>query len=151
MSIVIRKYESKDQEKVLELFRLNTPKYFDDSEEKDLIHYLKNEIEDYFVIALENEIVGCGGINYFYDDNIARLSWDFLNPQFQGQGFGSQIVQFRLEIISANRQINNIVVRTSQYVDKFYEKMGFELHSITKDYWAKGYDLYVMIQENKAC
>ncbi|MHA7057839.1 hypothetical protein ACWGOQ_0011500 [Aquimarina sp. M1] len=34
------------------------------------------------------------------------------------------------------------VVRTSQFASKFYEKMGFALVKIEKDFWVDGFDLY---------
>jgi ribosomal protein S18 acetylase RimI-like enzyme len=40
--------------------------------------------------------------------------------------------------------ITTIMVRTSQLAYKFYEKNGFILKEIEKDYWAKGFDLYSM-------
>ena len=43
------------------------------------------------------------------------------------------------------QEIDAIIVRTSQLVFKFYEKHGFEVIEIVKDYWAKDFDLYYMI------
>ena len=59
----IRHFQISDTPRLLELLRLNTPKYFSASEENDLIYYLKNETEQYFVLLVDNEILGCGGFN----------------------------------------------------------------------------------------
>ena len=40
--------------------------------------------------------------------------------------------------------VQTLIVRTSQLVYRFYEKQGFELEKVVKDYWAEGYDLYLM-------
>ena len=37
---------------------------------------------------------------------------------------------------------------TSQHAYQFYEKMGFELEKIEKEYWAKNFDLYIMQTRN---
>lgn len=59
----IRPYHPDDKERVLALFRSNTPTYFSLEEEADLSDYLDNEIEVYSVLLLSNKIVGAGGIN----------------------------------------------------------------------------------------
>lgn len=43
-----------------------------------------------------------------------------------------------------NRSITKIEVRTSQFANVFFEKMGFRTQLVKQDYWAKGYDLYAM-------
>jgi len=67
MKVEIRNYKSKDKSQLLDLIDLNTPKYFDPEEKEGLIHYLENELEDYFVVEQGGVVLGCGGINY--DDN----------------------------------------------------------------------------------
>lgn len=141
---MIRKYTTKDKTKVLELLKLNTPEYFDPSEESDFNHYLDNEIEDYFVYEENSKLLGCGGINYFPNEKLARISWDMMHPDFHGKGIGRALVQYRLDHIKANPTIECIEVRTSQFAANFYAKMGFALESVEKDYWAKDYDLYLM-------
>jgi len=149
---MIRKYTREDKTAVVDLLKINTPEYFDLSEEKDLIAYLENELEDYFVVEIESVIVGAGGINYFPEERIARISWDMIHPDFQGRGVGKTLIQYRIDHIKAKSFYNTIEVRTSQLVAKFYHKMGFEIVSIKKDYWAKGYDLYQMIyKRNTGC
>ena len=141
---MIRKYLNSDKPKIIELLRKNTPHYFDSSEEKDFENYLDNEIEDYFVYEINSEIIGAGGINYFTEQKLARISWDMIAPNSHGNGIGKKLTQYRINHIKEKENIELIVVRTTQLVYKFYEKMGFELEKIEKDFWAKGFDLYQM-------
>lgn len=142
---MIKPYQTSHKEAVLQLLRLNTPQFFDPSEEADFVHYLDNELEDYFIIEQAGQVVGCGGINYLLADKTARISWDMLHPEAQGKGLGAQLVQHRIEHIKTQPEIETIVVRTSQLAYKFYQKCGFALQEISKDYWAKGFDLYYMV------
>ncbi len=147
---MIRPYKISDKSKVMELFRQNTPEYFDPSEEKDLENYLDNEIEDYFVFEERSEIIGAGGINYFPENKTARMSWDIIAKNSQGKGIGKKLTQYRIKHLNANSNAELIIVRTTQLAYKFYEKMGFELDKIEKDFWAKNFDLYQMQMTNKS-
>jgi N-acetylglutamate synthase-like GNAT family acetyltransferase len=141
----IRFYQKEDKEEVIKLIQLNIPTYFEESEEKEFVDYLEKHKEDYFVIndKATNQIIGCGGINYFFDENLARISWDIIHPNFQGQGIGKTLLLHRINHIQS-KNIKTIVVRTSQFAYEFYQKSGFELEKIEKDFWAKGFDLYQM-------
>ena len=101
----------------MELLRLNTPRYFAPEEAADLDAYLERERELYYVLLHEERIVGCGGINFADGGTVGKISWDMVHPQYRG---------------------------TSQLAFGFYEKRGFELKGIEKDYWAEGFDLYRM-------
>lgn len=146
---MIRKYTKKDKSKTIELLRLNTPEYFDVSEESDFEEYLDHKVEDYFIYEEDSKIIGAGGINYFPEQKTARISWDMIDPQSQGKGVGKKLTQYRINHLSKNQKIEFITVRTSQLVYLFYEKMGFELEKIEPDFWAKNYDLYQMQMKNK--
>jgi N-acetylglutamate synthase-like GNAT family acetyltransferase len=139
----IRPYKPQDKTTVLDLLRSNTPEFFAPAEEQEFIHYLDNEVEDYFVVEQENKTIGAGGINYFENERTARISWDIIDPNMQGKGVGKQLTQHRINYIK-NKNIDIIVVRTSQMTYEFYEKMGFKLSEVAKDYWAEGFDLYLM-------
>lgn len=140
----IRKYKTINKQQVIKLLELNTPTYFDPSEEKELEYYLENQIEDYFVVEIDDQLIGAGGINYELEENRAIISWDVVHPDFQGRGVGSALTKHRLAILAANQKVEEIIVRTAQMTNKFYEKMGFQLIEVVKDYWAKDYDLYLM-------
>ena len=142
--LLIRDYKKQDEEIVLNLLRLNTPAYFSPAEEKDLIYYLNNEIERYFVMELNNELIGCGGINFSEDKTLGKISWDILHPDHQGKGFGTLLLDHRITELNKIDSVKKITVRTSQLAYKFYKKSGFKLVETVKDYWANGFDLYLM-------
>jgi len=143
-SITIRPYSNSDKETVIDLLQLNTPTYFSPDEEKDLISYLEHEIESYFVLEVNDQLVGSGGINYSNDKTIGIISWDLFHPDFQGKSLGSQLLNYRIDLLKNNSAIQRITVRTSQLVYPFYEKLGFKLLEVVEDYWAPGFHLYAM-------
>lgn len=141
---MIRPYTLSDKGKLMELLRLNTPAYFDPSEEKDFLDYLDHHVDHYFVVEDESTIVGCGGFNFAEDRKSVRISWDIIHPAVQGKGWGSKLTKYRIDKIREHPEVEVIIVRTTQLVCRFYEKLGFELKEVVKDYWAKGFDLYRM-------
>lgn len=140
----IREYKKSDKENVLNLIRLNIPKFFDYYEEKDLVNYLDNEIDKYFVVEDDDKIVGSGGFNHFKSEKQVRISWDIFHPEYQGKGLGTLLLEYRIKEIKQLSNVDKIIVRTSQHSYKFYEKNNFKLIENHKDYWAKGFDMYLM-------
>ena len=142
--ITIREYETKDQIEVINLIRLNTPEYFAVAEEEDLKKYLETETELYYVLLYDKKIVGSGGINFTDNNTIGKISWDIFHPDYQGKALGTKLLKHRIDILRSMDGIHKITVRTSQVAYKFYEKQGFKLFEIKKDYWAEGFDMYYM-------
>lgn len=140
----IQPYEKTDKADVINLFRLNTPLYFSSEEEEDLIYFLENEREQYYVVSINKEIVGCGGYNLSEDKSTGIICWDIVHPNFQGKSIGRNLLNYRITQIKNTKNIRKITVRTSQLVYQFYEKQGFELVEIVQDYWSKGFHLYRM-------
>jgi ribosomal-protein-alanine N-acetyltransferase len=141
----IRAFRNDEKEEILKLLRLNTPKSFHPSEEKDLREYLENEAENYFVVDGPGGIVAAGGYNTGFDNGRAvRISWDLVHPEFQGLGIGKNLTLYRIEQIKKNPDVEMIVVRTTGQAEKFYENMGFQKRHFEKDFWAPGFDLYQM-------
>jgi len=141
---MIRPYQPTDKEELLTILRLNTPRYFDATEETDFITYLDQHREAYFVVEENGVLLGAGGINYVNEGKTARISWDLFHPNAQGKGLGGQLTRFRIATIQQQPKVEQIIVRTSQLAYGFYEKIGFSLIKIKKDFWAKGFDLYEM-------
>ncbi|MCB0608416.1 MAG: GNAT family N-acetyltransferase [Lewinella sp.] len=141
---MIRPYQPADKDQLLALIRLNIPQYFAPEEAADFEEYLDRYAETYFVYEENGRITGSGGINYFPESGLARISWDFVHPDHHGKGIGRQLTRHRIETIGKHPDIHKIQVRTSQLAYRFYEKMGFTLESTEKDFWAEGFDLYSM-------
>ncbi len=141
---MIREYIDSDKPEVLNLLLSNMPKYFDSKEAKDFEEYLDFKREKYYIVILDNTIIGAGGINYFPEERTARLSWDIIHLGYQGRGIGRNLAEYRIKQIKINGNIGSIVVRTTQLVYHFYQKLGFVLEKTEKDYWAIGFDLYYM-------
>lgn len=145
--LIIREYAIDDKPRLIEILKLNVPSYFAASEIEDYDRYLNNEIEQYFVIEFKGGLVGAGGINFNNDCTVGIISWDVIHPNFQGRGFGSKLLNYRIALLKSLKSMKLIAVRTSQFAYKFYEHNGFVLKEIQKDYWAKGFDMYQMIYE----
>jgi GNAT superfamily N-acetyltransferase len=152
-TILIRDYTPEDKADVLQLLQKNTPAYFSTEEEADFLHYLEKELEYYYVLLSENEIVGAGGINFSGNPAIGKISWDLIHPDHQGKGFGKRLLHYRLDKLRSMPEVEQITVRTSQLVCKFYERAGFHLAEVVKDYWAPGFDLYRMkyVDDQRFC
>lgn len=142
--MTIRLYTRSDKEALIELLKLNIPKYFSEFEIAEFSDYLENHLERYFVIEEEGQVVGCGGINYFPEGSGATLSWDVIHPEYQGKGLGRHLGEYRIAEIRKDPGVRVIRVRTTQLTDTFYAKLGFELEKVEKDFWAPGFDLYQM-------
>jgi N-acetylglutamate synthase-like GNAT family acetyltransferase len=147
--IQIREYHPNDHDQLIQLMKLNIPHYFDDSELSEFSFYLKEEIEDYFVVEADAKIVGCGGINYEAEQYRAVISWDMIHPSFQGKGIGKALLDHRIARVKSQAHLTELLVRTSQHTWVFYRKSGFELMFVKKDFWAKDIDLYQMVMKLK--
>jgi len=141
---MIRPYTGGDKERLVDLLRLNIPAYFHRSEEPDFAMYLDNFATHYFVVEEMGSIIGAGGYNLMDDPSKARISWDIIHPDYQGKGIGKTLTLFRIAELKHSHNVNLITVRTTQLVYQFYEKLGFTLEKIEKDFWAAGFDLYQM-------
>jgi len=143
-SIVIREYRPTDKDAVMRLIGLNTPDFFAEEEADDFSRYLDEETELYYVLLVGGEIVGCGGINFAENRTTWKISWDMIHPSFQGKSLGTKLLRYRIEAMESMPGIERITVRTSQLAYKFYEKQGFVLNGIERNYWAQGFDMYSM-------
>ena len=143
MNLVIAKTE--DEERLLEIFHSNVPKYFDVSEVAPFVEFLKKELTTYFVCLDKDHIVGAGGYMEL-ELGEARICWIMVEAKLHGKGVGRFMMQEFAQKIRADKNYTRITLKTTQFTDKFYEKLGYKTTYFEKDFWIPGWHLYFMEQ-----
>ncbi|MEO6671053.1 MAG: GNAT family N-acetyltransferase [Ferruginibacter sp.] len=141
---MIRPFQTGDKPILIEIFKLNTPQFFDPKELADFDNYLDKYSKTYLTIEQNDKIVGGTGYQISNDNLTGSITWIFFHPDQAGQGLGKQAVEHCLTVLKANKNLETLAVRTSQLAFKFFEKFGFKLIRTKKDYWGHGLDLYEM-------
>ncbi len=140
---MIRSFTNADRESLVQLFRMNVPRYFDPAEEGDYIEYLDTHPDSYFVYEQAGQVWGAGG--YHHLNKIQGvLSWFIIHPAKKGTGFGTVLVKHSLAKLADNPDVQSVIVRTSQLVAPFFSRFGFKTREILPNYWGGDLDLYLM-------
>ena len=105
---------------------------------------LTNGNSKYLVAKIDNEIVGFAGIIPVLDE--ADISNIVVNKNFRNQKIGSSLLEALIDLaISFNIKIINLEVRKSNVpAIKLYEKYGFEVCGIRKNYYNNTEDAILM-------
>jgi len=133
------KYSEKHLPEIIPVFRSNIPKYFFEFEEKDFIEDLPEIHRTFFVMFLNEKLVGTGGYALNEDDTVS-LCWGMVHKDNHKQNLGKALLEFRLNEIEKTYPGKTIVNVTSQHTTGFFEKYGFKIVSITKDGFGPGLD-----------
>jgi len=147
--MIIRSFNVADQDKLIAIFMLNVPQYFAPEEVNDFEQYLSQHSETYLTIEHEGKIIGGTGYYVNISDKSGRITWIFFHPDAKGLGAGKEAVEYCINILRADPGVYKLVVTTSQFAFKFFEKFGYEVVKTEKDYWGAGLDLYLMEQPNR--
>lgn len=99
--------------------------------------------ENYYVVEMDCEVVGAGGIA-INDDDTVSLCWGMIRNDKLGTGLGKRLTEFR--ILRSREKFGDlpIVASTSQHTQEFYEKFGFRLAKQTPDGFGPGIDICKM-------
>lgn len=134
--MLVRRFEKKDAKEVSNLIikTLRTTNIKDYSKayiEKGVrILNAKNIIEKsrtrhFYVVCLDEKIIGCGSIGYDEDKEESCFYTIFVLPEYQGNGIGSLIVE-SLEKDEYARKSKKIIVPSSITAKSFYLKLGYK-------------------------
>lgn len=156
LALAFRKYKASDRDDCLAAFKSNIPKYFLLKELDQFVDWLTRhgDQEDtnanvgrYFVVLLDDRIVGCGG--FAIDKNLkeARMTWGLVDNKYHRQGIGKAFLIWRVNAIREAVPDYRIALDTTQHAAPFFEKMGFETIKITNDSYGEGMHRYDMIRK----
>ena len=133
MDVTFTSYSPENRNECLALFDSNCPEYFAPNERKDYENFLVSKPAGYEVCIYEKGVAGAFGL--FKDKNgHCRLDWILLNPDAQGIGIGS-IIMDRVIAQAKDYGADRILIATSHKADRFFEKKGAVKLSETKDGW----------------
>jgi ribosomal protein S18 acetylase RimI-like enzyme len=107
--------------------------------ERSLVEGIKPLNPDYYVLLLDNEIIGISGLYYDYEDpsDIFWMDYFAISPKFQRQGYGTEMFK-NLEAICKDKKARMLCVFTNNKKGalNFYEKNGFQICGEIKNYYS---------------
>ena len=137
----LRPYNHEDRDAVVAVFRSNIPKYFTTEEEPGLYEFLDGYSQDYYVIEVDGEVVGSGGVAWNDLENpTVSLCWGMVRRDHLGTGLGKKLTEFRIKYAREKYGTVPLTIGTSQHTQGFYEKFGFRLTEYEKDGYGPGID-----------
>jgi predicted GNAT family N-acyltransferase len=128
------------------------PLYFAEEELQLFFNFLDRDALQrgpYSVIFNDDTIVGCGGIalnqpSKYTNELHVIMTWGMIDNKFHKNGFGKELLLFRVKQAKELYPEVKIALGTTQYTFPFFEKYGFNTVAYEKDHWAKGLDLHQM-------
>lgn len=152
MEIWFRPYEENYKEGCMTAFRSNMPDYFATAEVEEFEFFLDKISKQtiplktyYYVVGMENRVIGCGGFGDKEDTGTITLAWGLIHHDFHKKGLGEKLLEFRIRHIRQIYPAVPVFLDTTQFTFPFFEKYGFVVTEITPDYYAKGMHRYDMV------
>ncbi len=126
--------------------------YHDEKEKAKLFFqpFIEQLNIDNFVIGAfhNNSIIGISGFNRYEGEKTkhrGRIIQVYVNPEYQGQNIGTDIIKSTLAEAFKLTEIEQIeinVLATNKKAEKVYEKIGFEAYGLQKNYLKIGSTYY---------
>ena len=117
----IRRVYKKDVRAVMALIRQSV-----DSEElvkrtrADIVAHL----EDYWVLEVDRNLVGCVALHIYPEQNMAELACLYVHKDHEGQGYGRKLMAYA-EQVAAEKGIKQVMALSTQTFNYFQQKGGF--------------------------
>lgn len=117
----IRRVYKKDVRAVMALIRQSV-----NSEElvkrtrADIVAHL----EDYWVLEVDRNLVGCVALHIYPEQNMAELACLYVHKDHEGQGYGRKLMNYT-EQVAAEKGIKQIIALSTQTFNYFQQKGGF--------------------------
>jgi len=120
------------------IFDANCPEFFAPNERQDYLVFLEDKPDGYEVCKIEGRV--CGAFGLFADGpDVKRLNWILIDPQTQGTGVGSKIMN---RVVRSGRQslTRTVKIAASNKSAAFFARFGAIVISSTKGGWGPGMD-----------
>ena len=128
------------------MFDSNLPTFFTVDERIEFEDYLERLPGPQWVIeSNSNSIVASGGwAPSRKGASVANLCWGMVLCGHHRTGLGRLLLRARLADIANHPEIVSIEMNTSQHSCGFFQREGFAIDRVQKDFFAKGLDRYEM-------
>ena len=151
--MIIRPYTPADKPGCISAFKSNMPRFFAPAELEDYSQWLDSltarqapeaGIDNYFVAEDNDRVVGCGGFYLDREKQEATMAWGLISNEHHKKGWGRELFMYRLNVIRSLCVRCRVILDTTQYSFSFFEKIGFGVVKITRDFYGEGLDRYDM-------
>jgi N-acetylglutamate synthase-like GNAT family acetyltransferase len=137
-NIRFRPYREADRQACTSIFDANCPEFFAPNERRDFEDFLESVPGDYEVCEVDGKILGAYGL-IVDGKNTKTLNWILLDPQTQGIGVGSTIME-RVIQLSRTSQTRVVKIAASHKSAPFFARFGASATALTKNGWGPGMD-----------
>lgn len=81
-------------------------------------------LEDYWVLEIDRNLVGCVALHIHTEQRIAELACLYVNKNQEGQGYGRKLMAFS-EQVAAEKGARHLIALSTQAFNYFQQKGGF--------------------------
>ena len=149
MALQFHAYRSSYKESVLDIFKSNCPKYFDLDDLPELVYFLNEYADDNFkVVMFDEQVIGCGGHYVKNEHQTIGIAWVMFKRFSLGRrNFNMVADDFFEHILESIRNENlnyDIIINTTQLLEKTFVKYDFTTEQIIKEGFGNNLDHYRM-------
>ena len=137
-NINFRPYRDADRQACTNIFDANCPEFFAPNERQEYEEFLECAPEDYQVCEVDGKVLGAFGL-FVGGENMKALNWILLDPQTQGIGVGSAIMERVIQLSRAS-QTRVVKIAASHKSAPFFARFGASTASMTRNGWGPGMD-----------
>jgi len=135
-NITFRLYALADLESCLGLFDANCPEFFAPNERDHYADFLQASPDGYELCVVNDRVVGAFGL-IGGDTRRRSLNWIMLDPQSQGLGVGSAIMD-RVAKLGTAAGLELVNIAASHKSAPFFARFGAVTATMTQDGWGPG-------------
>jgi amino-acid N-acetyltransferase len=81
-------------------------------------------LEDYWVLEIDRNLVGCVALHFYGEQKIAELACLYVHKNQEGQGYGRKLMAFA-EQLAVEKGAQQLVALSTQAFNYFQQKGGY--------------------------